>query len=130
MASVKNSDEWQVSHLIQAKEVASPRRQINVQPGVPHLVSVSVIGRTRQHVFEAPYVSSFLLPGYLNERLSAAVAEVDYNEAPVIIGCPAPGHDVLTALIVRPARSRTEKPLTVAEERCTDGVKKSFIESL
>ncbi len=108
--------------------MVSPRSEIDVKAGVSHLVPVPVIRHIRQRVNEAPHFSADFLPWCLNKSLSTTAAEINHYEAPLVVVRPAPGHDVLRTLVIRPARARAEKPFAVTKERIVNAVKKSFIE--
>ena len=41
---------WYRSHRTYSQDVASPRRHIDVESGVAHLVSASVVGVARKHI--------------------------------------------------------------------------------
>ena len=108
--------------------MASPRLQVHVQAGIPHLVAAPVIALAGQHIAETPLFPPDLIPGDLNARLGGFLSEIDDKEKTLIVLCPAPGQNVPAALVVGPAAPLTEAPFAVPEGITTGLFKQASVE--
>lgn len=66
----------------------------------------------------------------MHTGLNSTVAEINYNEASIIVFDPAPSHQALKALIVWPAATLTQFPFTIAKYRSIDACQELAVESL
>jgi hypothetical protein len=69
----------------------------------------------------------------VDERLQGRIAEVDRNQAPLVIFLPAPGDEILEAGIVGPTAALAEIPFSVVKEwliRCSEKLCVEVVEGL
>src|SRR5512135_2669066 len=77
-----------------------------------------------------PLSATGISPPHLNLGLHGTVAEIDYDQASFVILQPGPGHQVLKACVIRPARSVAQAPLTFTENGPIDSLQELHIEAL
>jgi hypothetical protein len=69
--------DWHRSQGMHLEDLASPRPQPDVETGVPHLVTASVVGFAGQHIVEAPLLSPEFIPRHMHARLSGVLPEIN-----------------------------------------------------
>src|SRR5436309_15312551 len=104
------------SQCAQLEEVVFPGPEIDIEAGIMHLITDSLITFVRQHVAQLPLLSSEVLPRHLHTSLSGFRPKVDDDEVAFILFRPAPGENVPAALIVGPSTEVAKAPLTIAED--------------
>src|ERR1700733_1494410 len=77
-----------------------------------------------------PLRTSYVFPRQAHTGLNSTVAEVDHDHPAIVILHPVPGHQILTACIVRPAATSTQLPFAVAKYRCIDRSQELAVEGL
>src|SRR6185436_19902238 len=79
-------------------------------------VPVPFVGVTGQPIVEAPLPGSQLVPGRMHTSLGGRRSIIHDDERALTVLDPAPGEDVLVALVVRPPAALADAPLAVPEE--------------
>ena len=108
--------------------MALPRREIDIQTAVPHLVPIPFVDITGQPIVEAPLPGPQFVPGQLHTSLGGRLPVIHDDERALIVLHPAPGEDVLAALVVGPPAALAEAPLAVPEEITMGHVQKASVE--
>src|SRR5215211_393662 len=115
-----------IGYLINTEHVPSPGIKIYEQP------IHEVVARAKQRavlcrIGELPVASSQIVPGGAYQASCCAVAQIDDDEPPGIT-FPAPGDEVLIAIVSWPSRPITQLPTAAPECRIGHGRQEGAIE--
>ena len=80
-----------------------------------HLAAIPLIHCAGETINESPGAAGKVMPGNLDEALSASRRKINYNKIACFFFAPAPGDKVRAALVVRPAAALAKLPLTFAK---------------
>jgi hypothetical protein len=87
--------------------MVTPWTQIHIKTRGQHIISGALVVRTGQRVGkEVPMFPPF--PSLLDASLSSAVAQVHYDQVPIVALAPTPCHQVMVTRIFRPANALTQ----------------------
>jgi len=121
---------WQptLSQSAHVEDMTLPGRQIDIQPAIPHLVPVALVGVAGHLILEAPRCASQLAPRQVNTSLGWYLSVIHHNERAFVVLRPAPREDILAALVVGPTAPLTEAPCALAEEIAMGRFQKTRVE--
>src|SRR4051794_28507602 len=111
----------------QVEEVPGPRLERDVQ-AVAEIVTAALVDRVGSRVRETPRLPAQVVPRERDVALGARLAQVYDHERSWDLAAPAPGDEVLPAVVAVPAAALGQLPLPGAEDVVLQAAEQPLVE--